>query len=369
MATNSEHPRRFDLRTTIPLATETLVHLAKQPKRSWIVPALTLFTGIAFGLLMLELLVFPGSASALAFEGGLRSRLLANYGTDPITARIHELRLTIVEDVLGMDEMDSSDPPAIALLMQDPVPSATPKASAVSNPTASAADPTASPESTDAFATQTSLPAPTETPPPPTAVAAPVGYCGNLSITGMWVDGDDDVEANVRNRGSRRVYLIKTVFEWPDVPDPAYVDWFKFDGDRYYSSNDGDSPTVSTGDHERLRGNRTRRWETDFDDQPEVGIYGSFFLTLTFDVPDQGAHCTVSGGTFKAPPAPTPEPSDIPTPSETPEPAPTVTPELILTDTPVLPTDTPEPAPTETVAPTDPPAATETFTPEPADTP
>ena len=30
-----------------------------------------------------------------------------------------------------------------------------------------------------------------------------------------------------------------------------------------------------------------------FDAVPDGGIYGSFFVTLTFDVPDQSAHCSV----------------------------------------------------------------------------
>lgn len=340
LATNTENPRRFDLRETIPLATQTLIALAKQPKRSWILPALTLFSGIAMAALMLELIFFPGSASTLGFKGELRSRLLADYAEDPIAARIHELRLTIVEDVLGFDDGGGSAAPAIALLMQDPVPSATPKAA---SPTS---QPSASPVSSDVpidIPVETASPVPGDTPAPPTAVAEG-SYCGKLSITGMWIDGDD-VEASVRNSGSKDVYLIKTVFEWPDVPDPAYVDWFKFDGDRYYSLNDGDSPTVSTGDHERLRKNKTRRWETDFDDEPDGVIYGSFSLTLTFDVPSQDAHCSVSGSTYRAPPAPT----DLPAPTETPVPVSTDTPE----PTPTLPTptDTPEPAPTDTSTP------------------
>jgi hypothetical protein len=299
-----------------------------------------LITGIAFGILMLELLVLPGPASALTFEGGLRSRLSANYGMDPIAARIHELRLTIVEDVLGMGDGDSSEPPAIALLMQDPVP-------AVPSATSPATDPTASPVPTDAVPTETSLPAPTETPPPPTAVAAPIEYCGNLSIFDMKVDDGDDVEARVRNSGSKHVYLIKTVFEWPDVPVPGYLDWFKFDGDRYHHPHDGDSPTIwiwpGDPEPERLRRERTEKWETDFDDVPDGMIYGSFSVTLTFNVPGQDAHCTISGSTFRAPPSPTPEPTDIPVPTDTPTSTPTDIPE---------PTEvTPEPTQTATVTP------------------
>lgn len=353
MATNTERPRRFDLRTTIPLATETLIHLAKQPKRSWIVPALTLFAGVAMAALMLELVFSPGSASALGFGGRLRSKLLADYAEDPIAARIHELRLTIVEDVLGMDDGDGSGSSAIALLMQDPVPTATQKATSVSSETS---QPSASAAPTDAVTeapAETTTPAPSNTPIPPTAAVAG-DYCSKLSITGTWIDGDA-VKANVRNSGSKHVYLIKTVFEWPDVPDPAYVDWFKFDRDRYYTSNDDDSPTVSSGDHERLRKGKTRRWEVDFDDEPDGVIYGSFSVTLTFDIPDQDAHCSVSGSTFKSPPAPTPEPTDPPAPTDTPVPAST---------------DTPEPTPTETAVPSNTPVATATdsATPLPTET-
>ena len=307
--------------------------------------------------LMLELIFFPGSASALGFNGELRSRLLADYAEDPIAVRIHELRLTIVEDVLGLDGGDGSGSSVIALLMDDPVPTATPKAA---SPTP---QPSASPGPTDAVATETSLPAPTDTPLPPTAVAG--GYCGNLSIFDMKVDDDDDVEAKVRNSGSKDVYLIKTVFEWPDVPDPAYVDYFELDkipGDDKYNYNptsSGNSPTISTGDYERLQSGKTRKWETDFDDEPGGKIYGSFFLTLTFYEPDEGAYCTVNGSTYKVPPAPTP--TDTPVPTDTSEPTPTETLEPIPTDPPELPTDTPEPAPTLTPAPTE--------TPEPTATP
>lgn len=354
MATNSEHPHRFDLRTTIPLATETLVNLAKQPKRSWIVPTLTLITGIAFGFLMLELLVFPGPASALGFEGGLRSRLSANYGMDPIAARIHELRLTIVEDVLGFDDGGGSEPSAISLLMRDPVPTATPKATTTSNPTSES---TVSPAPTSALTDvpeETPVSTPADTPLPPTA-AALENYCGNLSIFDVKVKGGDDVVAKVRNGGPMDVYLIKTVFEWPDVPEPAYVDYFELDGipgnDKYYNSNDWNSPTISTGDYEKLRHGKTEDWKVDFDDEPDGIIYGSFSLTLTFDVPGQDTDCSMSRSIFKSPPSPTSEPTGTALPSETPEIAPTETTEPTVTpaasSTPVS-TATPEPTETAT---------------------
>ncbi|GMR11413.1 MAG: hypothetical protein BMS9Abin28_2245 [Anaerolineae bacterium] len=362
MATNSERPRRFDLRTTIPLATETLVSLARKPKRSWIVPALTLITGIAFGILMLELLVFPGPVSALAFEGGLRSRLSANYGADPVVAKLHQLRLAIVEDVLGMDGGDGSAPPAIALLMRDPVPTTTPKATAEVSPTAPVEAPSASPAPTNAPTTETTLPVPSNTPIPPTAAAAAT-YCEKLSIASMRVNGDNNVKAKVRNSGSKHVYLIKTVFEWPDLPDPAYVHRFEFSGERYFHTHSqGNSPTIASGSNERLRSGETRTWEVDFNDEPDEGIYGSFSVMLTFDVPNQDANCSLSRSTFKDIPAtqvPSPDPTDPPAPTSTPEPSPTETAAPTntpaVTETPsetAIPTETPTSVPPTTVRPT-----------------
>lgn len=292
--------------------------------------------------LLLELIFSPGSASALGFRGELRSRLLADYAEDPVAARIHELRLTIVEDVLGMDEGDGSGSSAIALLLKDPVPTATPKATAIQTSTpVSSPSPAASSEPTLVM-TASPLPGSSSTPLLPTVAAA--GYCEKLSIINMGVDGDD-VEAKVRNSGSKHVYLIETAFEWPDVPDPAYVDWFKFDGDRYYSSNDEDSPTVSTGDYEKLKSGKTWKWVVDFDDGPDGGIYGSFTVTLTFNIPGLG-NCVLNASTYKdipATPVPSPAPSDTPAPTNTPGP-----------------TDTPEPSPTETAAPTNTPDVTAT---------
>ena len=107
----------------------------------------------------------------------------------------------------------------------------------------------------------------------------------------MRVSGGDDVKANIRNSGSKDVFLIKTVFEWPDVPEPAYVDYFELRGihgdDKYYTSNSWSSPTISTIPTGRaeLHEHRTENWKVDFDDEPGGIIFGSFFLALTFDVP------------------------------------------------------------------------------------
>lgn len=307
--------------------------------------------------LMLELVFSPGSASALGFRGGLRSKLLADYAEDPIAARIHELRLTIVEDVLGMDDGDGSGSSAIALLMKDPVPTATPKSTAVQTSTpVSSPSPGASSEPT-VVTTASPLPGPSSTPQPPTPVAMG-GLCDGLSITSMWVESRDEIRARVRNDGSRDAKIVHTVFEWPDVPDPTYVDWFKFDGDRYYDVEDFNSPTVSSDRSRRVKDGHTETWAVDFDDKPDEGIYGSFTLTLRLEIAGVGT-CTLSANTFKDFP---PSLTDTPGPTDTPEPTPTSAP----TDTPTA-TSTPTEAPTPIDTPTpvdtptlEPPAATET---------
>jgi len=351
LATNSERPRRFDLRTTIPLAAETLVSLARKPQRSWVVPGLTLITGIAFGILMLELLFFPGPITALAFEGELRSRLSANYGVDPVAARLHELRLTIVEDVLGMNGGDGTGPSVLAMLFQDPVPTVTPKAI---RPTSPAEEPSASPVPTDvptAVATGTAEISPSSTPLPATEVAA-AAYCEKLSITEMWVYSDDEVRAKVKNSGSHHAYLTGTNFEWPDVPGPTYIDWFKFDDKKYFSLDDWTSPTTSSGSDVRVKKGHTETWRVDFDDKPDEGIYGFFAVRLTFDVSGL-ATCYLNASTFvdiPATPAPSPGPTDPPAPTNTVEPtetsAATPTPDATLTAVATAGTSTPEPTQT-----------------------
>ena len=301
-------------------------------------------------VLMLDLIFFPGSASALGFNGELRSRLLADYAEDPIAVRIHELRLTIVEDVLGLDGGDGTGPSVIALLMQDPVPTATPKSTAIHTSTAA---PSPSPDASgEPTPVASSMPVPSSTPSPPTPIAIG-GPCDGLSITSMKVDGDD-VEAKVRNNGSKDVYLIETVFEWPDVQEPAYVDYFELDhidgDDKYYKSNDWNSPTISTDDYAKLRKGKTEDWKVDFDDEPGGKIYGSFFLVLTFDVPGYEAHCSLSRSTFKTPSSPIPGPTDTPTPTPTASSTPTPTSTPTQSYTPTA-THTATPTPTYTDVP------------------
>ncbi|HEY4666529.1 MAG TPA: hypothetical protein VIH26_04425 [Anaerolineales bacterium] len=345
MATNPERRTPFDLRTTIPLAKATLVSLAHKPKRSWLIPFLTVITGVTFATMMLELMFSPGPISAFAFEGELRSKLFADYGADPLGAKIHELRLTIMDEVLGGGSDQDSGSSSGASKLSDPVPTATPagetEATATSEtlatvePTAIGSAATSTPLATP-IATADNTPLPTPVPP-----TADVSICNRISILSFSIDGDDKLKASVRNEASVKAFLTDTTLEWPDVPAPAFVDYFEFDGSKYYNGNDYSSGTALSGSSRQLSAGKTRSWKADFDDEPGAGIYGQFDLTLVFNFPGQGS-CTLSGSTFKSPPA-TSVPS--PTSSETPVPA---TEEAAL-----APTGTPQPteSPTETPTP------------------
>jgi len=343
LATNTERRTPFDLRTTIPLAKTTLLSLARKPKRSWLIPFLTLITGITFATMMLELMFSPGPLSALAFEGELRSRLVADYRADPLGAKIQGLRLTIMDEVLrGGRDQDSGQAPADPEL-SDPVPTATAAQPVEQTPT------TEPPTALAPTATDTPMVAPSatasNTPLPTPVPTTPVGsLCNKLSILSFSIDGDDKLKASVRNDSSIDAFLKATTLDWPSVPAPAYVDYFELSGpgdDRYYNGDDNSSPTSNTGTNRRLDDFSTRTWLADFDNEPNEGIYGSFGLTLVFNI--SGEFCTLSSSTFKAPPVPSPTP--VP-PTET-APAPTGTP--VLTETPPsTPTSTETPAPTPT---------------------
>lgn len=294
------------------------------------------------------------AASPLDFPFNLRSSLDADYGPDPLGARIYELRLSIVGELSSGSEGEAASlPDSLRRAMSLPVPSATPRPPTPTKSTVSTEMP--APASTQA-PTETPSPtlAPTETPsrtPTPGAgpFSGPEPDCSNLQITNTWIDDGDELRALVRNENSRRAYLTRTVFEWPDVPTPAYVDWMRFD-DRYYDNNDYSSPTISEGSWETLKGNSSETWRADFDDEPKAGIYGNFQVSLTFVFPGWGS-CVIDGSTFRPQPSPTPtklpSPTRTPTPTKTPTPG--VAPSAIWTET-VEPTAAPSVTPVEPTA-------------------
>ena len=309
------------------------------------------------------------AASSLEFPFNLQSGLDADYRADPLGARIYELRLSIVQGLGagGGDPQSVPIPDSLKEMMSQPVPSATPRPATLEPNEVPSIVLTAG--STDIpIATYVPTEAPTETPPPtlvpsqtPTtgavALADPQPECSKLNITSMWVDDGDKVRARVRNDNQSRAYLTATLFEWPDVPSPAFVDWMEF-GSRYYNEDDYSSPTTSEGPPRLVDKNSTKFWTADFDDEPE-DIYGDFQLTLTFEYPGWG-FCVIEGSTYKAQPptltpsltkTPSPTRTATPTRTNTPGPSPTSTdtpvpPTEVPSETPMLPSDTPVPTAT-----------------------
>lgn len=169
-------------------------------------------------------------------------------------------------------------------------------------------------------------PTPTITPTPePTEVPS----CSNIYITDFWVNSDDSLRARVRNDNEAPGYLVSSKLSWPSGDlSPAYVDYFRFNGDRYYGGNDSSSPTGPISSNVSISPGDTARWGVDFDDEPSQGIWGSFSLDLTFEF-DGGLSCSMSDSTFKSeppPPTDTPVPSNTPIPSDTPDVTDTPTP-------------------------------------------
>ncbi len=289
--------------------------------------------------------------------------MAADYGPDPIGARVYELRLSIVQELVSAaeDPQEVSIPDSLKELMSQPVPTATPRS------------PSATPTKSKTKApTETNAPAPTEAPltatpgmsntptnvpsSTPTSGAGPGLDCSRLQITNVWIDDGDEVRARVRNQNHRRAYLTKTVFSWPDVPPPAHVDWMRFDV-TYFNHDDHSSPTISEGTWIMLGWNSSKTWQADFDDEPVGGIYGNFRVTLTFEYPGWGS-CVIAGSTFRAQPTASPTrtptvtktPSPTRTPTETESPTPEISPSATTEEPTIEPSETP-PEPTATESP------------------
>lgn len=171
-------------------------------------------------------------------------------------------------------------------------------------------------------------PTPTITPTPePTEVPS----CSDIYITRGEINGDD-AEARVRNDNEAPATLVSATLNWPSSDlSPAYVDYFKFNGNRYWGGNDSSSPTGPISSSVSMSPGSTERWEADFDGQSGE-IWGNFSIDLTFDI-DGWLTCSMSVSfSVPEPPPPTdtPEPSNTPVASNTPDP--TDTPEPTATD-------------------------------------
>ncbi len=204
-----------------------------------------------------------------------------------------------------------------------------------------------------ATATSSPTPPPTNTPTVTnTPTLTPTPDCSQLSLRNFDVGGDD-IDMDVRNNNPNTIYLVSSYMTWPDQSG-MYVDYIRFEGNRYYNGNDYNSDNYSAASPPIGVGpGSTGNWDTDFDGQPPGGLSGTFTVTLTFgrDASDPGS-CSITGSDYRAPqPTRTPTPTATPCPGTCPTPTPTRTRSPTRTRTPTPTSGPSTPTPTRTPTP------------------
>jgi hypothetical protein len=179
----------------------------------------------------------------------------------------------------------------------------------VSGPTSTASiTPTSTPTSTfTPTSTPTNTSTPSNTPTPsvtPTETATPTPSptpdCALLTVERTFASGDD-ILMEIHNANPAAMGLTESTLNWPLVleadgdPDTnAYVNWFNFNGSRYYNGNDSTSPTTSNPGLPgvQINGNQTAYWRMDFGNYSSPIVLG---LPATVDLMFQPGNCALSG--------------------------------------------------------------------------
>jgi hypothetical protein len=151
----------------------------------------------------------------------------------------------------------------------------------------------------------------------------------------------------IRNNNVATGYLTWSQLTWDtSAAPPSYLNFFIFQGNRYYGGNSTTSPVARNAPSIPLAQGENRYWEADFNlnGQPIAGL---FRANLTFTFPNWGT-CDLTSSINVPWPPPTSTPTKTPLPSNTP--IPSSTPTRTKTPTPaiVTPTSTGTPPPTPT---------------------
>jgi hypothetical protein len=138
---------------------------------------------------------------------------------------------------------------------------------------------------------------PTNTPTPTATPDCSILQMGEITVVG------DNLNVSVSNSSiNTDMPLTDSILTWGNVggANPK-VNWFKWDGYRYYSGDDNNSPTNSTcsGTRCNLPGNQTYQWDVDFSGAVEP-LFGDYTLDLEFN-----GYCNLSGTVVQ--PTPTPD--------------------------------------------------------------
>lgn len=186
--------------------------------------------------------------------------------------------------------------------------------------------------------TVTSTPTVTFTP-----TVTPTPDCSLIQVIQTWISGNN-VYMSVRNNNPVSIFMTSSFFEWPKNYPNEHVDWHSFRGVIYFNEDDPQSPTSANASPPiELSASGQTNWQSNFKNiDPEIGLYGLFTVSLTFD-----NRCTVAGSAYRAQPTFTSTPTSSPTqlPSRTPTPTATLTGTAGPTNT-ATPTHTATPWPT-----------------------
>lgn len=182
----------------------------------------------------------------------------------------------------------------------------------------------------------------------PSPTRTPTPSCSLIYASNVRKDGDD-FEVRVRNNNPMTANLTYSSLSWntSEAP-PMEFNFFKFQGNTYYTPNSYDSPVSSSAPSIGLASGENKYWEADFN-LNGAPMYGYYEANLTFEFPGWGT-CQVSGAMDIPEPTNTPTPTDTPPATNTPRPTDTPTPGPTATATDSI-TDTPEP--TNTLPPMD----------------
>jgi len=153
--------------------------------------------------------------------------------------------------------------------------------------------------------TPTMTSTPTETPTPTmTFTPTPTPDCSVYQIEDIWVDGDD-VRVRVHNASEFDGKFTHSSLDWTAHYEDQYVDYFEWNGYRYYGGNDFNPPTNNDPIPAlNFPAGASYVWRTDFDGIPsDPGIAGTYTVFLTIDYV-----CPLTDSITITPPTPTPAP-------------------------------------------------------------
>ncbi len=107
--------------------------------------------------------------------------------------------------------------------------------------------------------------------PVPRTIATPTPSCDLIYSNLVRINGDD-FEIRVRNDNRASAYLTYSTLTWPSHWSASmFVDYFTFQGNRYFDINTYSSPVSSAAPNIELPGNMTQRlWEVDFGNFPLI---------------------------------------------------------------------------------------------------